>query len=179
MLLRRRRRHSYQPRAAALGVSPGRRFPALKARFILHPDRDQPSQAYEAGRWPAGAKRGHEPRAIALGWYESGRWPESSGACARTRMASHGARYMSVYILLLYRRCFSAPLARLSKNSVLRRPSPLQRVSVLTFKLVMQPAWWPERVRPWGGFNSEDRHRHDFRLAINEPAVISSDYMRL
>jgi hypothetical protein len=120
MLLRRRRSHSYQPRALALGVSPGRRFPALKARFIPHPDRDQPSQAYEAGRWPAVGKRGYEPRAIALGWYEPGRWPESSGVCSRTRMESQWARYVSVYILLLYRRCFSAPLARLSKNSVMR-----------------------------------------------------------
>jgi hypothetical protein len=120
MLLRRRRRHSYQPRAVALGVSPERRFPALKARFIPYPGRDRPNRAYEAGRWPAVGKRGYEPRAIALGWYEPGRWPESSGVCSRTRMENQGARYMSVYILLLYRRCFSAPLARLSKNSVMR-----------------------------------------------------------
>ena len=35
MPLRRRRRHSYQPRAFALGSSPRARIPALKARLIL------------------------------------------------------------------------------------------------------------------------------------------------
>src|ERR1039458_9109633 len=77
--LRRRRRHSYQPRAFALGSSPQARFPALKARLILPPHQEQPPQYYETGRWPALGKRGREPRANALGWYEAGRWPESNG----------------------------------------------------------------------------------------------------
>jgi hypothetical protein len=53
----RRRRHSYQPRAFALGSSPQTRFPALKARLILPAHQEQPL----------------------LGWYKAGRWPESNG----------------------------------------------------------------------------------------------------
>ena len=55
----RRRRHSYQPRAFALGSSPRSRFPALKARLILPPHQEQPPQCYVAGRWLALGKRVH------------------------------------------------------------------------------------------------------------------------
>jgi hypothetical protein len=92
MTLRRRRRHSYQPRAFALGSSPQAQLLALKARLILPPRQEQPPQCYEAGRWPALGKQDHEPRANALGWYEAGRWPESNGVSPQARIGQLGGK---------------------------------------------------------------------------------------
>jgi hypothetical protein len=119
MPLRRRRRHSYQPRAIGLGSSPQARFPALKARLILPPRQEQPPQRYEAGRWPALGKRGHEPRAIALGWYETGRWPGSNGVSPQTRIGQQGGGYMKRYLLSIYKRRLNPVLSRLLKEFVL------------------------------------------------------------
>jgi hypothetical protein len=58
MLLRRRRRHSYQPRAVALGVSPERRFPALKRDSSLirtETDQIEPMKQAVGLRWENGA----------------------------------------------------------------------------------------------------------------------------
>jgi hypothetical protein len=104
MPLRRRRRHSYQPRAIALGSSPQALFPALKARLILPPRQEQPPQRYEACRWPALGKWGREPTAIALGWYAAGRWPGSNGVSPKTRIGQQGGGSMRRSVLPIYKR---------------------------------------------------------------------------
>jgi hypothetical protein len=125
MPLRRRRRHSYQPRAFALGSSPQARFPALKARLILLPHQEQPPQCYKAGRWPALGKRGHEPRTNALGWYEAGRWPESNGVSPQARIGQQGGGDMKMHILRIYKKRPDRALSRLLKKLVLRRGIPI------------------------------------------------------
>jgi hypothetical protein len=54
---------------------------------------------------------------------------------------------MNVCILLLYRRCFSDPLARLSKNSVMR---PIQAPSPQLLKTCLKNAIATLRGRVWG-----------------------------
>ena len=117
--LRRRRRHSYQPRANALGSLPERRSPALKARLILPRLQEPQPQTDEAGRWPAMETRGREPRASALGWYEIGPWPESEGAFSCAQIRKRAGRYIRIYIVPIYSRCSNTLLSRLLKNSVL------------------------------------------------------------
>jgi hypothetical protein len=83
---------------------------------------NQPAQPYEAGRWPATAKRAMNPGrypGVTLGWYEAGRWPEGKGVHARTHWA---AGLGGVYTWLrIYKRGSNAPILQLSKNSVVRR----------------------------------------------------------
>ena len=59
MPLRRRRRHSYQPRAIALGSSPQAPFPALKGRLILplmkKPVLRPPGKSFAGGAVPISA----------------------------------------------------------------------------------------------------------------------------
>ena len=74
------------------------------------------SCAFSAGN----RARGHEPRAIALGWYETGRWPESNGIYAQARIGQQGKGYMKMYIFPIYKRRPNPALSRRLKKSALR-----------------------------------------------------------
>ena len=74
---------------------------------------------HEAGRWPAIPKRGHEPRAFALGWYEAGRWPDSHSNPS-------GSREVAGIGFLIYKRRpmrLSLNLRRILSYAQLRQPS--------------------------------------------------------
>ena len=64
---RRQRRHSYQPRANAPGLTA--KETTRSAESAIH-RRD------EAGRWPAINSNRTQTQGVALGWYDAGLWPE-------------------------------------------------------------------------------------------------------